>query len=237
MRLSNDEKLFNILGYIIVSLAAIICVFPMYLIIIGSFTANDMVVKYGFSLWPKVISVEAYMLVLKNPQYILNAYNVTVIVTFCGTLLLLFLCSMTGYVLSRKDYKYRNKFSFYFFFTTLFGGGLVPWYILCVMYLKFNQHPIIAMIVPALFSYFYVIIIRSYMSGIPDSITESVKIDGANDFIIYTRIILPISKPILATVGLFSALGYWNDWFNCMLFVGEKEYYNLQYYLYTTLNL
>jgi putative aldouronate transport system permease protein len=233
---SRDERLFHTLGYIVVGIMAVICIFPMYLIIVGSFMSNEVIVKYGFSLWPEAFSLDAYRLIFDNPKHILDAYKVTIIVTVCGTLLLLFLCTMTGYVLSRQDYKYRNKFSFYFFFTTIFGGGLVPFYILAVNYLKFKEHPLIAMITPGIFGYFYVIIIRTYISKIPSSITESVKIDGATDFTIYARIIMPISKPILATVGLFSALGFWNDWFNCMLFVSEKKFYNLQYYLYTTLN-
>ena len=196
--------------------------FPMYLIIVGSFMSNEVIVKYGFRSAGSFL-LDAYRLIFDNPKHILDAYKVTIIVTVCGTLLLLFLCTMTGYVLSRQDYKYRNKFSFYFFFTTIFGGGLVPFYILAVNYLKFKEHPLIAMITPGIFGYFYVIIIRTYISKIPSSITESVKIDGANDFTIYARIIMPISKPILASVGLFSALGFWNDWFNCMLFVSERS--------------
>lgn len=235
-RMSRDKKTFNILGFIYVGFMALLCVFPMYLIVTGSFTDNNLVAQEGFSLWPKLFSLDAYKLVFKNPAEVLNAYRITVTVTVIGTVLLVLMCSMTGYVLSRKDYRIRNGISFYFFFTTLFGGGLVPWYILCVMYLKFKQNPLVALIAPGLFGYFYVIIFRSFVSGIPDSISESARIDGAGDFTIYAKIILPICKPVLATIGLFGALNYWNDWFNCMLFITKRADYNLQYYLYATLN-
>ena len=234
---SYDKRIFNTLGYLLVGFIALLCVLPMFLIVSGSFSANDIVAKEGFSLLPKSFSLNAYELVFKNPNDILNAYRTTATVTLIGTVILLFFCSMTGYVLSRKDYAPRNIISFYFFFTTIFGGGLVPWYILCVMYLKFKQNPMMALIVPGLFSYFYIIIFRSYLnSSVPDSISDSARIDGANDFTIYWRIILPICKPVLATIGLFGALGYWNDWFNCMLFVNNQRNYNLQYYLFSTLN-
>ena len=236
MRLSTDKKLFNMLGYLYVGLLAILCVLPMYLVVIGSVSSNEEVSRYGFTLWPSEFSLAAYNLAFKNPADILSAYRITATVTLIGTLTLVFFCSMTGFVLSRKEYRHRNIISFYFFFTTLFGGGLVPWYILCVMYLGFKQNPLASLIVPGLFSYFYIIIFRSFVSGIPDSIGESAKIDGASDFTVYIRIILPIAKPVLATIALVGALNYWNDWFYCMLFINNRVNYNLQYYLYSTLN-
>ena len=236
LRYGFDKRLFNVMGYIFIGSLALLCVLPMYLIITGSVSANDIVMKQGFSLWPKRFSFDAYRLAFSNPSDMFNAYRVTMTVTLIGTMLLVLFCSMAGYVLSRKDYTYRNLIAFYIFFTTMFGGGLVPWYILCVRYLGFKQHPILALILPGLFSFFYIIIYRSYVNNIPDSISESAKMDGANDFVILYRIIYPMSKPVLATIALFGALGFWNDWFNCMLFIGDKNNYNLQYYLYSTLN-
>lgn len=236
LKMSRDKITFNILGYTFLTILSFACILPLYLIIIGSFTDNAWVVNHGFSLWPAKISTEAYITAFKVPMQIINAYKTSTIVTIFGTLILLTITSMTGYVLARKDYKYRNIISFYFFFTTIFNGGLVPWYILCIQYLQFKRYPLLAMICPMLFNYFYVIIVRSFMSNIPDSISESAKIDGANDFTIFIRLILPLSKPVLATIGLFAALAYWNDWYNAMLFVNKETYYPLQYYLYTTLN-
>ena len=141
-----------------------------------------------------------------------------------------FIATMTGYVLSRKDFPWRNKFSFFFFFTTLFSGGLVPWYMLCVRYLHF-KNSYIGILLPLMFSVWNMIIAKSFMNGIPSAITESAKIDGANDFVIFMKLILPLSKPLIATLSLFSALAYWNDWYNCMLYITNEDMFTLQYYL------
>ena len=236
LKTSLDKIEFNIIGDLLVVLLIISSILPLLLVVVGSFSDNASVVKYGFSIWPREFSLEAYHTAFKAPALMINAYRTSIIITVTGTIILLLMSSMTGYVLSRKDYRYRNVISFYFFFTTIFGGGLVPWYILCVRFLHFKEHSLMAMILPGLFSYFYIIIMRSFMTSIPDSISESAKIDGANDFMIFIRLILPLSKPILATIGLFGALGYWNDWFNAMLFVNNRDYFPLQYFLYTTLN-
>jgi putative aldouronate transport system permease protein len=146
----------------------------------------------------------------------------------------LFLTSMTAYCLSRRDFKWRNQFSFFFFFTTLFNGGLVPWYLLLVNYLHLKD-TILALIIPLLLNVFYIIVMKSFMSSIPEAITESAKIDGAGDFLIFMRLIIPLSKPALATIGLFIALGYWNDWYNALLFISDEKLMPLQYYLYRML--
>ena len=220
----------NILGYVLIGLFALLCLTPFYLIIVASFTDNSELIRSGYPLFPTKFSTEAYALSIKNPQQILLAYATTIGVTAIGTFLAVILATMTGYVLSRKDFPWRNGFAFFFFFTTLFNGGLVPWFILCTRYLGFkdNYH---ALILPLMFSVWNMIIAKSFMNGIPSAITESAKIDGANDFLIYTKLILPLSKPLIATLGLFSALAYWNDWYNCMLFIGKDHMYNLQYYL------
>lgn len=236
MKTSKDKVMLNVFGYIILAFFSVMCIFPFVLIISGSFSDNYSVAHYGFSVWPRAFSLQAYRFSFKEPMKILNAYETSIIVTICGTFLTLFIDSMAGYVLARRDYKYRNKFSFFFFFTTIFNGGLVPWYIMCIKYLHFSGHPLIAMILPGAFSYFYIIIIRSFIMSTPDSLAESAKIDGANDFAIYIRIILPLAKPVLATVGLFAALTYWNDWFNAMMFVNKDRFFPLQYFLYTIIN-
>ena len=142
---------------------------------------------------------------------------------------------MTAYVLQRKDFKWRNKFSFYFYFTTLFNGGLVPWYILMVKYLGLKD-TYLSLLIPPMLSVFNIILMKSYIGGIPQALTESAKIDGAGDFTIFVKIILPLIKPALATVGLLIALGYWNDWYNSMLFINNENLYSLQYYLYKIVN-
>lgn len=233
--MTGDVLLFNILGYTILILFSLMCIIPFYLVIISSFQAESVLVREGYQLYIKEFSFDSYLRCLAKPDDILRAYGVTAFVTLVGTLCAVFLSTMTGYVLSRKDFPARNFFSFFFFFTTLFSGGLVPWYIICVRYLNL-KNTIFALIVPMIFSVWNMIIAKSFMNSLPAAITESAKIDGANDFTIYVRLILPLSTPLIATLALFSALAYWNDWYNCMLFITKKEMFNLQYYLQTMLN-
>ncbi|WP_321017813.1 carbohydrate ABC transporter permease [Eisenbergiella porci] len=226
-----DTLCFKAIGYPLLCLFALICIIPFFLIIASSFTSESYIIKNGYVLWPKEFSLTAYELIFKNPAKILRAYGVTAFVTITGTALSVFINAMTGYVLQRKDFKWRNIFSFYFFFTTLFSGGLVPWYILCVKTLHL-KNTIWVLIIPTMVSLWNIILVKGFMGGIPGEITESAKIDGAGDFRIFVKLILPLSKPVIATIGLFTALAYWNDWYMCMLFIDKKELFDLQYLLY-----
>lgn len=234
--ISKDKLIAKAFSYTFISFAAILCLLPFWLVIVGSFSSNESILKEGFGLSPREFSLEAYKYVFQKPDQILNAYKVTILVTVCGTALSVFLTTMAAYVLSRKDYPYRNLCSFYFFFTTIFSGGLVPRYVLCVRYLHFKEMPYVALIVPMLFNFFYMIMLRSFMSTIPESIVESAKMDGAGDFYIYAKLIVPLSKSAIATVVLFTMMGYWNDYYNPMLYVADDKYVSLQYYLYKTIN-
>jgi putative aldouronate transport system permease protein len=232
---NSDQKLFNVLSYALVTPFALICVIPFILILSGSLSTESLILRTGYGLIPKGFTISAYEMVFKIPQDIFNAYGVTIGLTVTGTLLGLFFISMTAYVLLRKSFRSRNFFAMFFYFTTLFSGGLVPWYILMLRYLNM-RNSYLALLLPVLFSVFDLIIMRTYMKSIPDSLCESAIIDGANEFIIYTRIYLPLCKPVLATIGLFIALRYWNDWYNAMLFISDETMHPLQYYLYRTLN-
>ena len=233
----KDKIIFNILAYTLVTLFALLCVIPFYLIVIGSFTKESTIVTQGYSFFLNAsnFSLEAYKRALKNPESIVHAYGITIFVTVVGTVISIFITTMTGYVLSRPDFPWRNGISFFFFFTTLFSGGLVPWYLLCTTYLHFTNH-IYSLIIPGLFSVWNMIIAKSFMKGIPFELTEAAKIDGAGDFFIYLRIIMPMAKPLVATLTLFVALAYWNDWYNCMLFMSTGDNWNLQYTLQNILN-
>ena len=235
MKKSKDIKVFNILSYTLIALVAIICLIPFLMVVVGSFTAEKEIIANGFSFFPKELSLEAYKTALKEPMAILRAYGVTASLTVIGTAIGLFIVAMTAYVLQRKDFKWRNKVSFFFYFTTLFSGGLVPWYILMVKYLGLKDS-YLSLLLPPLLSVFNIIIMKSYMSGIPQALTESAKIDGAGDFTIFMKVILPLVKPALATIGMFIALGYWNDLYNSMLFINNENLYSLQYYLYKIVN-
>lgn len=231
---SADRRLLAIIGYVFLTVLAIFCIFPFILVISSSLTEENKIIEDGFQLFPSVFSTEAYSILFKYPDQMLQAYAVTIGVTALGTLVGLFLTAMTAYVLSRRDFKWRGKFSFFFFFTTLFSGGLVPWYLLIVNYLDLKDTMVVLML-PMLMNVFYMIVMKTFMGSIPDAITESAKIDGAGDFLIFMRLIIPLSKPALATIGLFIALGYWNDWYNALLFISNEKLMPLQYYLYKML--
>ena len=208
MKKSKDRIMLYIIGYILVGLVGLLCLLPFVLVISASFSTENEILKHGFSLLPRKLSLDAYRTVFDKPDVILRAYLNTIMVTIIGTITGLFITSMASYVLQRKDFEWRNKFSFYFYFTTLFSGGLVPWYIMMVRGLRLKDS-YLALIIPMLFSVFNMLVMKSYMSsGIPDTITEAAIIDGCNDFAIYSKIILPLSKPALATIGLFIGLAY-----------------------------
>lgn len=227
---AKDEIVVKGIGYIYIGFFALLCVIPFYLIVVASFTSESSLIQNGYPLFLKEIDIQSYMLCLKNPVSILKAYGTTAGVTLVGTTMAVLMATMTGYVLSRKDFPWRNQISFFFFFTTLFNGGLVPWYILCVRYLNM-KNTYLSLILPLMFSVWNMIIAKTFMNGIPDAISESAKMDGANDFVIFVKLILPLSKPLIATLSLFSALAYWNDWYNNMLFVTNEDMFMLQYYL------
>ncbi|WP_416285439.1 carbohydrate ABC transporter permease [Paenibacillus barengoltzii] len=229
-----DRLLMQIIGYVALTLLAVFCIFPFILVLSSSLTDESKIIEDGFQLIPTSFSLEAYGILFKYPQEMLKAYGVTISVTLLGTLFGLFLTSMTAYVLARKDFKWRSHFSFFFFFTTLFSGGLVPWYLLIVNYLDLKD-TLLVLILPMLMNVFYIIVMKSFMSSIPEAIIESAKIDGAGDFQIYLQFVIPLSKPALATIGLFIALGYWNDWYNALLFISNSDLMPLQYYLYRLL--
>lgn len=228
--LTASELSFRAVGYVLLFVFGMVCVVPFYLIGISSFASENALIRNGFSLMPTEFSLSAYQMVFTNPGRIGRAYLNTIIATSCGTFLALMMTTLTGYVLSRRDFKWRNGFSFFFFFTTLFNGGLIPWYILCTQVLHF-KNTYAALILPMAFPVWNMIIAKNYMRGIPFEISESAKIDGAGELTIYFRLYLPLAKPLLATLGLFSALAYWNDWYHSMLFSARPEMQSLQYFL------
>jgi putative aldouronate transport system permease protein len=223
------------IGYFLVTVFGLACVLPFLLILITSFTSESSLMRNGYSFFLKEFSLEAYSLAFRNPNRILWAYRNTVCVTIIGTTCSVLISTMTGYVLQRRDFRPRNRFSLFFFFTTLFNGGLVPWYILCTKYLGFKNN-YIALLLPMMFSVWHMIIAKNYMRSIPYEITESAKIDGANDLRIFLQLVMPLCTPLIATLGLFSALAYWNDWYNSMLFITKEQKMSLQYFLQEMIN-
>ncbi len=231
---TKEEIVFNIVGGLIVGILAILCLLPFVLIVSGSLSAESEIITKGYSFLPRGFSLDAYKAIFETPKKILYGYRNTIFYTAVGTVGGLWLTSMTGYVLSRKYFTWRNTFSFLFYFTTIFSGGLVPTYI------WFNsigmKNNILVLILPNMLSVFNILIMRNFIAALPDELAESAKIDGANEFTIYIKIILPLLKPALATVGLFLALIYWNAWYACMLYITDEKLYTLQYILYRLLN-
>lgn len=235
LRESADQRTFNFIGYVLITLLSLFCLLPFILIISGSFTSQASIMTDGYQLIPREFSLEAYEFLFEVPDDILRAYGVTIFVTVVGTLVSLLVTSLAAYVLANKAFRYRNTVSFFFYFTTVFGGGLVPWYIFNIKYLHFKDN-LISLILPTLVNVTYLLILKSYMKNVPDAVYESAHLDGAGDWTIYWKIALPLNKAGLATVGLFTALNYWNDWYNAMLYIDNSKLYPLQYYLNDILN-
>lgn len=235
IRSDRSTRAFNILSYTFVTLVALLCLLPFIFMISGSFSDENLIRLYGYSILPRGFTLEAYKTIFKFPEKIIRAYGVSIFITVAGTGIGLTVLTMAAYVLSRKDFKYRNGFSFFFYFTTLFNGGMISTYIFYIQYLHL-KNSIWALILPGMLSVFNLLIMRSFISSIPTSLIESAKLDGAGEFTIFVKIILPLSKAGLATIGLFMALHYWNDWYNAMLYINDANKYPLQYMLYDLLN-
>ena len=235
IKTGSDVIWLNIIAYGFLGLIALMCFVPFIMILSGSFSSEQAIIQNGFSIFPQDFSLEAYKTVFRDPAVVLRAYATTIGLTVIGTVGGLLLQTMTAYVLSRKDFEWRNKFSFFFYFTTLFSGGLVPYFILITQKLNLRDS-YLALLLPLLFSVYNLLIMKSYIMAIPDSLIEAAKIDGCGEFRTLFKVVMPMIKPALATVGLFIALAYWNDWYNAMLYIKSDTKYPLQYFLYQQVN-
>lgn len=235
-RSSYKINIFKILVYVMLGITSLICVLPFVIIISGSLTDNYTILSEGYGLIPKNVTLAAYKTIFRAPQDILQAYKMTFFYTVVGTSIGLFIITMTAYVISRTEFKYRNTVSFMIYFTSIFGGGMIPWYLMYseVLGLKGST---LAIWFPALMSPFLVILMRTFIKGsVPDALSEAAKIDGAGHVTIFLKIVLPVIGPGLATVGLFLALGYWNDWYRSSMFSTSSKTWELQFYLYDMVN-
>lgn len=230
-------RIIRIIGYLFISFLAISCLLPFLIMVSASFENEKVLVTQGYHLLPKQFTIYAYQIILGGSNEIVGSYVVTVLLTIIGTTLGLFITAMTGYVLQRPDFQRRNKVSLFLFFTTLFSGGLVPFYLLMTRYLHLKNN-YLAILLPSLLSAWNIIMMKNFIrNSIPHSVSEAANIDGASPFITFTRVIFPMSKPALATIGLFIGLGYWNEWYNSMLFLDSSVAYRpLQLLLYNLIN-
>lgn len=232
IKMSPSTKLFYVICYVVVTIVALTCLLPFIMLISGSFSSEQAIRFQGYGLLPREFSTAAYELIFKTPMTVIRAYGVSIFITVVGTAFGLLFTTMTAYVIARQDFKYRNQLSFFFYFTTLFNGGMVCTYIFYIQYLHLKDN-LLALILPSMFNVFYLLIMRTFVAAIPTALIESAKIDGAGEYKIFFRIILPLLKSGLATIGLFLALGYWNDWYNAMLYMNDEKRYPLQYMLYS----
>ncbi|PRX74188.1 putative aldouronate transport system permease protein [Cohnella sp. SGD-V74] len=216
----------------LVSLFSLSCLFPFVMVIAGSVSSESDIVQHGYSIIPRSVSFDSYRILLLGSNRIVDAYVVSAIVTVAGTVLSLLVTSMGAYAMARRSFRYRNALSIYAIITILFNGGLVPWYIICVRYLELKD-TMWAMILPPLANAFNMFLIRNFMMSMPDDLHESAKIDGAGEFRIYAQLVVPLAKPVLATIGLFVSLSYWNDWFLGLMFIDKQELQPLQLLLRT----
>jgi putative aldouronate transport system permease protein len=205
-------------------------IYPFLVILGSSFQTQSDISEHGYSVIPQRISFVAYQMIGKDPEILLNSYFITAVTTAIGSLAGLWVITAYAYALSRKDFKYRKPLSFYVFFTMLFNGGMVPTYILIAKWLGLKNN-ILALMLPCLISGWYVLLMRGFLQTLPGALIESAKIDGAGEVRTFVKIVLPIAKPPLATIGLFLVLQNWNDWWLTLLYIDKDKLMKLQYML------
>lgn len=228
----REEKIFQIVIHIFLGIFAVCAILPILILVTGSITSEQELIQDGYTFFPKSIDFSAYKYLFQQAGQILNAYGITLFITIFGTVLSLVITPLLAYPLSRKDFRARNIFSFLVFFTMLFNGGIVPSYIMWtqIFHLK---NTIWSLIFPnLLMNGFNVVLMKNYFAqNIPMELIEAAKVDGENEFGIFFKIVLPLALPVMATVGLFVGIGYWNDWTNGLYYVSEPELYSLQNFL------
>lgn len=226
----EKNKGFQVGAHIAMAILSLCCIFPFLLLIMSSITDEQELIRNGYTLFPKALSLNAYQYMFKSSNKIISAYGITILSTVVGTVCGLSMTILMAYPLSRRDLPGRNGLAFYVFFTMLFSGGLVPTYIMYTRYIKVSN-TIWALIIPSLVvNAFYVIMMRTYFStNIPEAVIEAARIDGAGEFRILLTIVLPMSVPMVATMTLLIGLSYWNDWKNGLYYLQQnKSLYSIQ---------
>ena len=210
-------------------------IIPFILTISISFSDETSLIRNGYSLIPHVFSLEAYKMVFNNPAQIFQSYKVTIIFTVTATALSVLVMGVMAYPLSRPNFRFRGPLSFYVLFTMLFSGGMVPTYLLIVKYLHLDN-TIWVYILPGLVSAYNLIIIRTNYRSLPEELIEAAKMDGATELYICFKIVMPLCKPVLASVGFLFFVAKWNDWNTALLYITDPKLYSLQYLLQKILN-
>lgn len=230
-RYNSIKKPTNVLFNIILAFLSFLCVMPFVFVIIISFTDENTLAMNGYRFIPEKLSLYAYQYILEAGDSILRSYGVTIFITIVGTIIGLLLTGTYAYALSRKNYAYKKFFTTVITIPMLFSGGMIANYLIMTQVLHL-KNSIWALILPLCMNSFNVIILRTFFkTSIPDAVVESAKIDGASEWRLFFQIVIPMALPGLATIGLFLTLGYWNDWFNALMYMDEKTKIPLQYLL------
>lgn len=234
-KINKGDILVKAFSYIFISLIALLCLYPLLMVLGVSLSDNTAVVKYGYRVIPKIFTFDTYTyLFAHSGERILKSYGVTIFVTIVGTVMAMLVTSMIAFAISIKSLKYRNTIAYICNFTIIFSAGLIPWYYVCTKWYHMMD-TYYGLIIPSMFSVYNMFLMRTYFSEIPDSLYEAARIDGASWMTIYGVIAVPLSKTAMLTVGLMYALGYWNDWWNALMFINDRSMFPLQYYLYNIL--
>ena len=216
---AGTEALMNV----ILAAFSLCCIIPFIFVVIISFSSEDSIRTIGYSFWPMAWSTDTYAYAFEKLPQIWRSFFNSVLITGIGTVLSTLICVLYSYALYRPDFKYRNFFNFFSFFVMLFGGGLVPTYIISKQVLGLSEN-YAALIVPLLVSPFNIIVMRTFFkSSVPLELIEAATIDGSGEYSTLFRIVLPIAKPGIATIALLNALAYWNDWFQSLLYIRQNK--------------
>ncbi len=228
----KKKRQLQIILNLVMILFSIVCIYPVVLMIAISVSDSNSIFQYGYSIFPHKFSLLAYEYIFKNPKRLLTGYEVTMFVSLVGGLFSVIVTSLIAYPLSRNDYGYRKAINFFVFFTMLFNGGMVPTYMVVVNVLHLKDN-ILALILPYAATAWNILLMRSFFSAVPNDIIEAARIDGAGELRIFMQIVVPLSKPGLASVSFLIVLRYWNDWWLSMLYITDGNLQSLQYKLYT----
>ena len=230
-----EKKTSHFFIHIVFILISICCVVPIFYIVAASFSDELLLKQLGYALIPRGLSMDAYKHVFESPKAILSAYGVSISVTVIGTVVSLLFTTMLGYVMTRRDFKGSRYISFLVFFAMMFNAGMVPTYIAFVRWYHLRD-TLIALILPYVIVPWHVFLMKSFLADTPYTLIEAARIDGAGELRTFFQIVVPLAKPALATVGLFTAFTYWNDWYQSMMYIENQTLISLQYYMYRIMN-
>ncbi len=233
----TESKSFNRVATIILTFLVIVTLLPIVLLVIASFTKEQVLVQNGYTFFPKALSLDAYYYIVKQGAVIVRSYGVSFLVTVLGTVMSVVVTTTLAYPMARKSFRYKNVLSFFVFFTMLFNGGIVPSYIMWSRFFHI-KNTLWALIIPNyMVTAFNVILVKNfYQNNVPDALVEAAQIDGASELKTFYRIMFPLSRPVVATISLFTGLCYWNDWTNGLYYVDNEKLFSIQLLLMKIMN-